>query len=726
MHRVGNLLSWKGHGLINKPPRLRILLVEDDPIEADLITAELGGVGSAYADVTHHALLRAAVAALGRDPFDIVLLDLNLPDGSGVANLHRITAIAPHLPVIIMTNLEDEESAAKMLAEGAQDYLIKRQITGDLLRRAIRYAVARHEAEASLRASEERYALALAGARDGIWDWDLLRDEIHFSARWFELLQLPLDTADRRPAVWLDRVHPDDRIGLEQALRVHVDGETPYVEHEHRISTGTGHTLWVLCRGVAVRDQSGRATRIAGSMTDISDRKLAETRLMHEALHDTLTGLPNRTLFLDRLDMALKQQRRDSTRSFAVLFLDIDGFKTTNDSLGHTAGDELLVQFGSRLRSFLRPGDSIARLGGDEFAILLADVASPQEVTRVAERIQETLSLRFLVGSKELYAGASVGIALSNGSYDRPGDLLRDADTAMYQSKNSRRGSYIVFNSAGQPSALDRLELETDLRSALRQNQMITYYQPIVSLDGLRVLGFEALLRWLNPVRGMIGPEVFIPLAEKCGTISALSWWVMHDACRQTRAWQISSPGLADLTISVNVSSRLLSEPDFAARTAAVLDKTGLAPRALRLEVTEDALLHHEGSVVNELQALHRLGVKFYLDDFGTGYSSLSYLNRFDYDTIKIDRSFIAAASDTTRNRRIVDALISLATVLGIDVIAEGVETEEQAAKLRALNCRAAQGYLFSRPVPAETASELLLRERARGASYQRVERRIS
>jgi diguanylate cyclase (GGDEF)-like protein/PAS domain S-box-containing protein len=687
---------------------LRILLVEDDKIEADLIRDELGAGDAAYADITHHDRLSAALANLATASFDVVLLDLNLPDGSGVSNLDRVAAAAPHLPVIILTNLSNEESAVEMLEKGAKDYLIKRHITGELLRRTIRYAIARCEADASLRASEERHALALAGARDGIWDWDLVRGQVHFSSRWFELLQIQPEQRSQTPAIWLDRVHQEDLPGLQQALQTHLEGRTTYLEHEHRIRTGVGHTIWVLCRGVAVRDHVGRATRLAGSLTDISDRKRAEARLVHEALHDALTGLPNRALFLDRLDVALKQQRRDPARAFAVLFLDIDGFKTTNDSLGHTAGDELLVQFGSRLRMFLRPGDSIARLGGDEFAILLTDIASAQEVARVADRIQETLARRFIIDSTELYAGASIGIALSNRSYERPGDLLRDADAAMYQSKHGRRGSYTVFNGVSQPSALDRLELETDLRSALHYNQMRTYYQPIVSLDGRQVLGFEALVRWAHPGRGLLGPDAFLPLAEKCGTISALSWWVMHEACQQTREWRARDPRFEHLTVSVNVSSRLLSEPDFAARTTAVLDKAGLAPHALRLEVTEDALLHHDGSVVEEFQALHRLGVKFDLDDFGTGYSSLAYLNRFDYDTIKIDRSFIAAPTQATRHRRIVDALISLASVLGIDVIAEGVETEEQAAKLRALKCRAAQGFLFSRPVPADAAETLL------------------
>jgi diguanylate cyclase (GGDEF)-like protein len=701
---------------MHDPRVTRVLLIEDDAIEAELVKSELSTFGPAY-DVKHHDRLRTAIASLRDSTYDIVLLDLHLPDGAGLANLHRMKAAAPQLPVVILTNLEDQDWAFQMLAEGAQDYLLKRQITGELLRRAIRYALARYEAEASLRASEERYALALSGARDGIWDWDLVRDEVHFSARWFELLQLPVVQTPTRPAVWLDRVHPADRAALDAALQAHLTGETPYFEHEHRMTSGSGHISWVLCRGVAVRDAAGRPTRIAGSLTDISDRKLAESLLVHEALHDSLTGLPNRTLFLDRLDVALKQQRRDSTRRFAVLFLDIDSFKATNDSLGHAAGDELLTQFAKRLRTFLRPGDSIARLGGDEFAILLADISSPQEVTAVADRMGEILSLKFTVGGKELYAAASIGIALSHAAYERPGDLLRDADFAMYQAKSRRRGSYALFNAEQHQSALERLELETDLRAAIRLGQMRTYYQPIVSLDGMRVLGFEALLRWAHPGRGLLEPSAFIPLAEKCGTIGPLSWWVMYEACRQTREWQATHPQCGALTVSVNVSSRLLSDPDFATRTVTVLEKTGLSPRALRLEVTEDALLQHDATLVDELQRLHRIGVRFHLDDFGTGYSSLAYLNRFDYDAIKIDRSFLTTEAPLRQNRRIVDALISLATVLGIDVIAEGVETEEQVARLRALNCTAAQGFLFSRPVPAGMAGEFLIA----GRSMQRA-----
>jgi EAL domain-containing protein (putative c-di-GMP-specific phosphodiesterase class I) len=364
---------------------------------------------------------------------------------------------------------------------------------------------------------------------------------------------------------------------------------------------------------------------------------------------------------------------------------------------------------------FVRPGDSVARLGGDEFAILAAHTQDLADATRLADRIHRLLSLRFLIGQKEVHTSASIGIALSAGSYERPGDLLRDADMAMYRTKSTRTGSSTVFQRVMHDSALHRLELEIDLRSALRREELMVYYQPIVRLDGMRLVGFEALLRWKHPVRGIIGPDVFIPLAEKCGMIAPVSWWVTTEACRQTAEWRKSDPLLASLSISINVSSRLFFEPDFAARTTAILEETGLPADALHLEITENALLEHESSTVGELKRLRNSGVKFHLDDFGTGYSSLSYLNHFEYDTIKIDRSFVAT-SGGARSGRIIDAIISLARTLGMEVIAEGVETSEQVRKLRDLQCNLAQGYLFSQPVPSNLAAAFLHREHTQAA----------
>ena len=693
-------------------PALSVLLIEDDRIEAELIEDALAR-SRAFAVRSVHAIrLEAGLALLAASAFDAVLLDLNLPDGSGVSSLHRLKAVRADVPVVIMTNVEDERTALALVTEGAQDYLIKRHISTDMLARVLRYAIARESAEARLRESEHRFALAVAGARDGIWDWNLVTDEIYYSPRWYELLGLDPMSVQPDPQSWLSRVVSEDQIGLSRALRMHLDGKSAHFEFEFRMLNASGKTLWVLARGVAVRDGGGTPTRIAGSLSDITDRKTSEAMLVHEALHDSLTGLPNRTLFLDRLDLALRQLRRDPKRSFAVLFLDLDRFKSINDSLGHSAGDELLVEIARRLGMFVRPGDTVARLGGDEFAVLLTEMSSLEQTTRVAERVHDLLAQKFLIADKEICASVSIGIALSDPKYERSGDLLRDADLAMYRTKRRRSGSYAVFDELMHETALRRLELETDLRAAVVRGELAVYYQPIVSLEHMHVTGFEALMRWFHPVRGLIGPDDFIPLAEECGTIGPLTWWIMREACRQMRIWQDSDPAHKELSVSVNVSNRLFTEPGFAARTAAILEETGLAPAKLHLEITESVLFEHEAEALRELSTVQELGVKLHLDDFGTGYSSISYLNLFAYDTLKIDRSFIAASSNTQRDERLVDALVNLGRVLDMSVIAEGVETIEQAQKLRELKCGMAQGFWFSKPLPSESATALLLRER--------------
>ena len=694
------------------PSAMSVLLIEDDRIEAELIEDALSRSATPPGECIHVQRLDAGLAHLAERAFDVVLLDLNLPDGSGVTNLLRVKAVRADAPVVIMTNVEDEQTALALVSEGAQDYLIKRHLSTDVLTRVLRYAIAREASEARLRESEHRFALAAAGARDGIWDWNIATGEVYYSPRWCELLGLDPAAVAPLPESWLGRVIGEDQTGLDKALHAHLDGQVPHFEFEFRMLHADSQPIWMLARGLAVRDADGNATRIAGSLSDITDRKMTEAMLVHEALHDALTGLPNRNLFLDRLDLALRQFRRDRERRFAVLFLDLDRFKSINDSLGHAAGDEMLVEIARRLGMFVRPGDTVARLGGDEFAILLTEMANLDEATRVAERVHDLLAQKFLVTDKEIYATASIGIALSDAKYERSGDLLRDADLAMYRTKRRRAGSSAVFDNLMHETALQRLELETDLRSAVARGELAVYYQPIVSLEHMRVMGFEALMRWFHPARGLFGPDDFIPLAEESGTIGALTAWIMREACRQTRVWQESDPALAELSISVNVSSRLFSEPDFAARTAAVLRDTGLAPSALHLEITENALLEHESETLRELSALQKLGVKLHLDDFGTGYSSLSYLNLFAYDTLKIDRSFVAASDNTPRDRRLVDALINLGRVLDMSVIAEGVETQEQAQKLRDLKCCMAQGFWFSKPLPSESAAALLLREK--------------
>nr|MCU0935708.1 diguanylate cyclase [Gammaproteobacteria bacterium] len=449
----------------------RVLLVEDSAAEADLVRDMLGhGTSGAFA-IHHVQRLAHALAYLRAQGVDVVLLDLNLPDSVGLSGFEEVHGVAPAAPVIILTNVQNESIAARAVRLGAQDYLIKREVNERSLVRAIRYAVERQRAEEALRASEERYALAVSGANDGLWDWDLTRDRVYYSPRWKAILGYREGEVGEQPGEWLDRVHPDDLERLRGALAEHLDGRSPHFECEHRVLTRSGDVLWVLTRGLAVRDPAGAAYRLAGSLTDITARKLAEEQLLHDAFHDALTGLANRALCLDRLEHTLRQYRRDPEKVFGVLFFDLDRFKTINDSLGHSVGDQLLVEVARRLQRFLRPGDTVARLGGDEFAVILTDIDGVADASHVAERIHELLAQVFVIGEHEVFTSASIGIAMVSEKYERPEELLRDADLAMYRAKQGGAGCCEVFDSNMYESAVALLKLETDLRRAVEREE---------------------------------------------------------------------------------------------------------------------------------------------------------------------------------------------------------------------------------------------------------------
>ena len=685
---------------------LRVLLVEDNPAEAELVRDALSRARGERFVVEHAGRLQAGLDRLVANGFDVVLLDFSLPDSVGLETYERLRERAPWVPVVILTNLDDEETAVRAVREGAQDYLLKRELASGLLVRSIRYAIERFRAEQALRDSENRYALAVQGANDGIWDWDLAGGTAYFSPRWRSMTGC--DDAASTVEAWFERVHPDDLRTLQDALDAHLAGDEPHFEHEHRLRDAAGGYRWVLARGLAVRDGGGAPARMAGSLTDITDRKRAEERLLHDAFHDALTELPNRSLFLDRLGLALEQSRRHKRISFAVLFLDLDRFKNLNDSLGHAAGDALLVEFAGRLRGCLRPGDTVARLGGDEFGVLLTEVDGPEDATRVAERIQELLRQPFAVGSTEVISTASIGIALGAAGYERPDDILRDADTAMYRAKAAGRACFQVFDQAMHSSVAALLRLEMDLRRAVERNSFVMHYQPIVSLLDGRIVGFEGLVRWLDPERGVVLPDRFISVAEETGLIVPIGWWVLAETCRQVRLWQGSFPISPPLYASVNISGKLFGQPDVVERVWRIVEETGLPATSLRLEITESVLMDHGDVALRVLSELRALGVQFSVDDFGTGFSSLSYLQRFSYDTLKIDRSFIAGMADKADVGAIVQSIVGLGNVLGMNVVAEGVETPAQLARLRAMQCPSAQGYWFSRPVDRQGA-ELLL-----------------
>ena len=686
----------------------RVLLVEDSAAEADLVRDMLARGTPGGFSVVHVQRLALALAPLRQGAADVVLLDLNLPDSIGLSGFEEIHRVAPSAPVIILTNVQSEAIAARAVRMGAQDYLVKREVNETLLRRAVRYAVERKRAEEALRASEERYALAVNGANDGLWDWDLERDGVYFSPRWKAMLGYREEEIGGRIEEWFDRVHPEDLERLRTALTDHLEGRTPHFECEYRVYTKSGQMLWVLSRALAVRNAAGQGYRIAGSLTDITARKLAQERLLHDAFHDALTGLANRALCLDRLEQALKQYRRDPERVFGVLFFDLDRFKNINDSLGHSVGDQLLVEVARRLQRFLRPGDTVARLGGDEFAVILTDIGGVAEATHVAERIHELLAQVFVIRDHEVFTSASIGIAMISEKYERPEELLRDADLAMYRAKQGGTGCCEVFDSTMYESAVALLKLETELRRAVEREEFVMHYQPIVSVGSGRILGFEALVRWRHPEHGLILPDQFIPAAEETGLIVPLGWWVLRTACRQAHEWQQLFPVEPPLSISVNISGKLFLTSNMADRMLEVLQETGLPPESLRLEITESAMMDHRDAAVAELTRLRAAGVKLHIDDFGTGYSSLTYLQRFSYDSLKIDRSFVSGIRQEQEGTELVRAIVALGQMLNMNVIAEGVETPEQYRWLLAMNCPEAQGFWFSKPLDRNAAARLL------------------
>jgi diguanylate cyclase (GGDEF)-like protein len=458
---------------------------------------------------------------------------------------------------------------------------------------------------------------------------------------------------------------------------------------------------------VAVRDRRDRALRMAGSLTDITKDKVA----------DALTGLPNRVLFMDRLGRALERAKRDRDLRFAVLFLDLDRFKVINDSLGHLVGDQLLITVARRLMGCLRASDTVAhfpdqatvaRLGGDEFTILLEDIQDIANALAVADRIQKELALPIRLNGSEVFTSASIGITLGPAGYSQPEELLRDADAAMYCAKNGGKARCEVFDAAMRAQALTRLQMETDLRHGIERQEFCLHYQPILALVEDRFVGFEALVRWQHPERGLLLPAEFIAVAEETGLIVPLGWWVLGEACRQMRAWHVSFPIDPPLMVSVNLSSKQFLQSDLPDRIEQLLGETGLDPGSLKLEITESAIMKDPESASTILARLRTLGVRVGLDDFGTGYSSLSYLHRFPIDTLKIDRSFIRQMDTTEENLQIVKTIVGLAHNLAMDVIAEGVETEGQRRRLAALDCEYAQGYYFSSPGDSAAAEAFL------------------
>ncbi|MGA1622450.1 MAG: EAL domain-containing protein [Synechocystis sp.] len=565
----------------------------------------------------------------------------------------------------------------------------------------------RKSVEQALSQSEQRLEGILGSIQDVVWS---------ASAKTLRTLYLnpataivygrPLAECYQSSNFWFQSVHPDDRVLLECHLQLLMDkGST---ELEYRIVHPQGGIRWLNRRSQLVRDDTHQAVRIDGIDSDITERKSVAEKLHYNANHDPLTNLPNRLLFLDRLGHALQRNLRRQDYRFAVLFLDLDGFKVINDSLGHAYGDLLLQAIAHRLEQCLRPEDTLARLGGDEFTMLLEEVSAPETVIAIAQRIHQVLQQPFNLNGQEIFTNTSIGIALNHPHYRHPQDILRDADTAMYEAKAAGKGRYAIFNQAMHQHAVKRLQRENDLRRAIERQELTLYYQPIICLQTGQLRGLEALIRWNHPDDGLVTPGEFIAIAEETGLIVPMGDWILREACEQIVQLQQQFSDLPRLQISVNISSRQLHDQRLLQTLDEILADTQIAPQSLKLEITESLLMDNLALATDVLVELRRREIQISLDDFGTGYSSLSYLHRFPINTLKVDRSFVMSMEPNDENTAIVRTILTLAHTLGLDVIAEGIETELQLTQLRWLGCELGQGYYFSPPIAPQNLVDFL------------------
>lgn len=557
---------------------------------------------------------------------------------------------------------------------------------------------------AAVRLSEERYATAAQAANDGLWERDLATGDVYLSERCRDLLDIPLGVPVTVDDL-LRQVHPGDLVRFKEALRQVEDRAGVPIEVEYRRLAPDGSTHWLLTRALGVTGGDGRVVRTVGSLSDIDRRKGLEEQLRHAALYDTVTGLPNRRLFLDRLSWAVEQSARGEGARFAVVFLDLDGFKLINDSLGHLMGDRLLQEVGERLRADLRSVDTAARFGGDEFAVLLYGL-KPDTVLAVVDRLQERVAEPVLLGDHEVSVTASVGIAASDTGYTSAEDVLRDADIAMYHAKDAERGTACVFDPVMHTRATTRLKAQTELRAALLSEQFVVHYQPVVALDGAALSQFEALVRWEHPERGLLLPAEFLPIMAESGTIVVLGQWIIDTVCAQIATWRAAYPG--PVAVSVNLSHREFWSEQLLLTVTAALSRHDVPPSALILEITESVIMSDPDAARQIMADLHASGIRMHIDDFGTGQSSLHALRAFPVDALKIDQSFIHQITTDTQTGELVRIIVGMGRTLGLDVVAEGVETPEQADRLRTMGCDTAQGWLYAHALPGPHAGTLL------------------
>jgi diguanylate cyclase (GGDEF)-like protein/PAS domain S-box-containing protein len=685
-----------------------VLLVEDNPGDARLLREIFNEDVSLGAEFTHVGCMKDAEIYLAGRTVDIVLLDLGLPDAQGLEAVRRARAAAPGVALVVLTGLDDESLAAQSIQEGAQDYLVKETYGSPRgLLRTLRHAVERKAMEEALFAEKERAQVTLDSIGDAVICTDISGSVTFLNIVAERLTGWTRSRAAGQPITEVFRVM--DPASLETASDP-VPARLPPPQAEHLPSTrilvrGDGSVIPIEDCVAPIHDRAGRASGTVIVFRDVSAARAMAKHIAHTAEHDFLTGLPNRTLLNDRIGHAIALAPRYASK-VAVLFLDLDGFKYINDSLGHPVGDKLLQSVAKRLVTCLRGSDTVSRQGGDEFVVLLSELQSVDDAAISARRILQAVAEAHSIDHHDLHITTSIGVSVYPDDGPDAETLIKNADTAMYQAKENGRQSYQFFKPAMNVRAVERQSVEESLRRALQRREFKLQYQPKVDLRTGAVTGAEALLRWIHPTRGLVSPSRFIPVAEDCGLILQIGAWVLREACTQARNWL--DRGLHFSTIAVNVSAMEFREDHFLEGLFEILTETGLDPKYLELEMTESVLMKRVESTASILQILRERGVKIAIDDFGTGYSSLSYLRKFPVDALKIDQSFVRQISSAGDDTTIVTAVIGMAHSLKLRVVAEGVETLEELEFLRAQHCDEAQGFYFSRPIPPEHFAELL------------------
>jgi diguanylate cyclase (GGDEF)-like protein/PAS domain S-box-containing protein len=684
-----------------------LLLIEDNPGDARLLREMINEQGGHDTEFTHVQTMAEAEKYLAEWKFDIILLDLGLPDAAGLQAVRRAHAAAPHTPLVVLTGLDDESLAGQALQEGAQDYLIKGQIEARGLLRALRYAVERKTMEEALFVEKERAQVTLNCIGDGVVCTDIAGSITFVNLVAESMTGWTLQEACGQPMGDVFKIidaTTREVIANPMELAVGLD-RTVHLPANCILIRRDGFETPIEDSVAPIHDREGQATGAVIVFRDVSIARAMALQMAHSAQHDFLTGLPNRMLLNDRVTHAISLAPRHM-KKVAVLFLDLDGFKHINDSLGHPIGDKLLQSVTARLIECVRGSDTVSRQGGDEFVVLLSEIEQAEDAAISARRMLHSVAEPHSINKHDLHITTSIGVSVYPDDGLDAETLIKNADTAMYQAKENGRQSYQFFKSGMNVRAVERQSIEESLRRAVERQEFTLHYQPKINLCTGDITGAEALIRWTHPIRGLVPPSQFIPIAEDCGIILPIGIWVLREACKQAKDW--IDAGLPIGTIAVNISAMQFRNDHFLSDVFAILSETGLDPKCLELELTESVLIKRAETASSVLQTLRSKGIQIAVDDFGTGYSSLSYLTKFPIDALKIDQSFVRQISSVPVDTTIVTTVISMGRSLKLRVVAEGVETQNELEFLQSHNCEEAQGYYFSRPVPAPKFARLL------------------